>query len=690
MAGMRNLLAVSLIALAACSSQPAPSDVSQQVKPAPSAVAPPASSSSPAASTNTAAASTSEKLSADTPKTTKAGNSFIAPAGWTLSTKGPATILEAPEGGSRVAIVDVQAKDADAAVAMAWEAYGAGKKWPLKMAADGSDADGWTRIRVYNYQTSPDEKRGVGVTARFANEIWTVTIYDMARDVGEKRGAQVNLIYGRLLPKGKERESFVGKTANTLDQARIAELGKFIEMAREKLSVPGVSLGLIQGGKVVFAGGFGVRELGGKAPVDADTRYIVASNTKAMTTLMLAKLVEQKKFNWDTQATSLLPSFKLGDADTTSRVQVKHLICACTGLPRQDLEWIFQSAGQSPDGVLKVLGTMQPTSKFGELFQYSNPMAAAAGFLGGHVAFPKLELGKAYDDAMRTLVFEPLGMKDTTFDFKRAQTGNFAVPHGKDVDGKTAKGLAAFNDSIVPARPAGGAWSTVNDMLKYVQMELAEGKLPDGKPYIAKEILFERRVPQVSINSDISYGMGLNINKTWGVKVVHHGGSMLGFYSDMMWLPEYGVGAVVLTNGVPGWIIPGVFQRKLLEVLFNGRAEADASLEARGKIFFENLAAERKLMTVPADAAESAKLAPRYVNAVLGELKISRSGASTFVDIGEWKSELASRKNPDGVVSFLTMAPGINGGFEFVVGKGDKKTLTIRDAQHEYVFEEKK
>ena len=138
-----------------------------------------------------------------------------------------------------------------------------------------------------------------------------------------------------------------------------------------------------------------MRELGKPAKVDADTMFMIASNTKAMTTLMLAKLVDEKKLAWDTPATEVLPSFKLGDADVTSQVLIKHLICACTGMPRQDLEWLFEFDGVTPDRVMAVLGTMQPTSKFGELFQYSNPMAAAAGFIGGHVAFPELELGAA-------------------------------------------------------------------------------------------------------------------------------------------------------------------------------------------------------------------------------------------------------------------------------------------------------
>jgi hypothetical protein len=91
-------------------------------------------------------------------------------------------------------------------------------------------------------------------------------------------------------------------------------------------------------------------------------------------------------------------------------------------------------------------------------------------------------------------------------------------------------------------------------------------------------------------------------------------------------------------------------------------------------------------MTIPADAAESAKLAAKYSNAALGEIAVSRSGGKTTFDFGEWKSEVSSRKNPDGTISFLTIAPGVIG-FEFVVGSGEKKTLVTRDAQHEYVFE---
>ncbi len=635
-----------------------------------------------------ASAEAPEKLSADTPKTTVLGNAFIAPKDWSIRVNGPATILEAPEGDSWVALIDVEAKTPDEALAAAWHVYKPDAKWPLKVSNDLPDRDGWSRRRSYDYQTSPNEKRGVDAVVYYSGSSWTVIIEDMADAVAGKRGAQLSLIFSRLLPKGYSRESFAGKKANTLDQARISELSRFVEQGQKVLGVPGVGLGVVQNGKVVFAGGFGVKDLGGTEKPDGDTLFMIASNTKAMTTLLLAKLVDEHRITWDTPVTKLLPGFKLGDAATTRSVLVKHLICACTGMPRQDLEWIFDYEKMTPESTIALLGTMQPTSKFGELFQYSNLMAAAAGYTGAHVIHPDMELGAAYDSAMQSYVFDPLGMRETTFNMKRALSANHAGSHSPDADGKTAKAVTAINDAIIPARPAGGAWSSVNDMLKYVSLELVEGKLPDGTTYISKEPLLERRAPQVSIGKDVTYGMGLMVDTTYGVPVVHHGGDLVGYHSDMMWLPEQNVGLVILTNADPGWVLRDRVRRKLLELLFDGHPEAEAMLNADAKNFYVGLAAERKLMTIPADANESAKLAKHYANASLGEMSVSTSGASTVFDFGEWKSEVASRKNPDGTISFITTVPG-ELGFEFVVGSGSRRTLTIRDAQHEYVFEER-
>jgi CubicO group peptidase (beta-lactamase class C family) len=337
---------------------------------------------------------------------------------------------------------------------------------------------------------------------------------------------------------------------------------------------------------------------------------------------------------------------------------------------------------------MKTLATMQPTSKFGELFQYSNPMAAAAGFAGGHVLYPDKEFGAAYDAAMQSQVFDPLGMKSTTFDYAKAMRGDHAMPHGLDVDGRTVPASMDLNYTIVPARPAGAAWSSVNDVLRYVQMELDKGMLPDGKRYVDEAPLLERRKQQVALGNDASYGMGLMVDRTWGVPVVHHGGDMLGFHSDMLWLPEQNVGAVILTNSDPGVYIRGPFQRRLLEVLFDGKPEAVENVAAQAKRLKESITAERKRLTAPADATASGKLAARYHNDELGDIAVSHKGKATWFDFGGWRSEVASRSNDDGSLSFVTISPGEDG-FEFVVAdKGETRSLVLRDAQHEYAFAE--
>jgi hypothetical protein len=166
-----------------------------------------------------------EKLAADTPRTTVKGASFVAPGGWSIAVKGPATILEAPEADSWIALVDVEAKDADAAVAAAWAAYKPDAKWPLKSSTAKADKDGWTDQRTYDYQTSPNERREVEAFAKRGGGQWTVLIYDVSEPTGQKRLGQVSVIFGRLFPKGYKRESFAGRkeTCSTRSASRSSE-----------------------------------------------------------------------------------------------------------------------------------------------------------------------------------------------------------------------------------------------------------------------------------------------------------------------------------------------------------------------------------------------------------------------------------------------------------------------------------
>jgi CubicO group peptidase (beta-lactamase class C family) len=634
------------------------------------------------------AMSASELMAADTSRVTSGGATFTVPAGWSIATGKNLVILSPPETDTHLAICDCQATDAKSAVAAAWAAYNPGAIRLLKLVTPRPAREGWDEKQVFEYETSPNERAVVEAIALRAGNNWTVAILDGSEPTFEKRGAPISLVLASLRPKGYRRESFAGRTPQPLDAAHIEQLKQFVQTSMQELGIPGVSMALIDKGKVVYEGGFGVRELGKPEPVDKDTLFMAASNTKGMTTLLLAELVDEKKLKWDEPVVDVYPTFKLGDAETTRKVLVKNLVCACTGLPRQDLEWIFEFKNATPKSTLALLGTMQPTSKFGEVFQYSNLMAAAAGYIGAHVVYPNMELGAAYDRAMQNMIFDPLGMKSTTFDYARALAGDHASPHGDDVDGKPTVADMASNYSIRAARPAGGVWTSADDLIRYVQLELAQGKLPDGKQLVSSQNLLERRAPQISLGEDSTYGMGLMVYSNYGVPVVNHGGSMDGYKTNLYFLPDSGIGAVLLTNSDTGDMLLGPFRRRLLEVVFDGNPEAAGNVASSAAAYKASLAKERERLVVPADPALVARLAKSYSSKELGGLTVLTQNGITTFDFGEWKSTVASRKNDDGTISFITIDPA-DDGYEFVVGERQgKRVLVIRDGQHEYVFSE--
>ena len=629
-------------------------------------------------------ASAGEPLALDTSLATASGATFTAPTGWRVTTDANKNVLEPPEADSHLALLDVQAPDAATAVAAGWASYRPDAKRLLKVTTPQAPYNGWEERRVFSYETSPNEKAVVYALAWRAGQGWTVVIVDASRATFEKRSAAFSLTVGSLRPKGYQRETFTDRKAHPLDAERIALLEEFVQSVMQQYGIPGVGLSLIDGGKVVFQGGLGVKTLGKPDPVDADTLFLAASNTKAMTTLLLAELVDAHKMRWDQPVTELYPAFRLGDADTTRQVLVKHLICACTGVPRQDFEWLFNFGKATPLSSLDSLGTMQPTSRFGEAYQYSNPMAAAAGYVGAFVIDPRQELGAAYDAAMRSKVFGPLGMKNTTFDFATVLRGNSAAPHDRDVDGKTVPARMDINYSIVPVRPAGGMWTSARDLSNYLRMELASGRLPDGTQLVSRESLLERRKGQIRTGEDSTYGMGLIVNTQYGIPVVSHGGSMFGYKSDMIFLPDHGVGAVILTNSDSGGYLTWLLRRRLLEVLFDGKPEAVEQARAASVQWVANRAKWRERLVVPATAADVEKLAARYSSPALGVLDVRKREGATIFDFGTWSSAVASRKNDDGTTSLITIDPTVDG-FDFVVGERDgRKALIVRDAQHEY------
>jgi CubicO group peptidase (beta-lactamase class C family) len=608
---------------------------------------------------------------------------------WTVTERKDGLTLEDPEKQLKIEVVEVDASAGlSASISAAWSSRRPGFSRQELSASDSPGREGWDLHRWAEYKVSPEESRTVSALASKKDSRAVVLLTDGSLAAVQRRGSEVALVYGSLRPGGYVRETYLGRTPRPLDAARVEQLKQFIDQIREAADVPGVSVVLFDKDATLIEQGFGVRERGRPEPVTADSLYIVASNTKALTTLLLAKLVDEGRFGWETPVVEVDPSFQTGDPEFTKRILMKHLVCACTGLPRQDFEWLFTFDRSSPAGQLEVLATMKPTTELGALFQYSNPLASAAGYIAARVIKPDAELGKAYDEVMRDKIFRPLGMNRTTFSFDEALKADHASPHSWDLSLKNVPIEMELNHSVLPVRPAGGAWSSVRDYARYVRLELNNGRLPDGSRFITEKNLLERRVPQVRVGEENWYAMALWLQDVKGIRVISHGGAIFGYMSDFFFVPDLGVGGVILTNADSGGGIAYAVMRRTLEMIYDGKPEAEEDFLSGVRETNLYLTDMQKEWSVPPDPAEVKRLADSYRNAALGDVVVHPIKDGVVFQFGGWQSHMASKVNPDGTTSFLSIDPGVRG-FEFnaPAAKAAYTRLTLRDSQHTYEYE---
>ena len=608
------------------------------------------------------------------------GVSLNTPTGWTVNQSENQMVLTPPEGDVTFAILKVlDTENGGDAVAKAWKSYDPDFDRTVRLVQERPARDGWEESVGVSYETSPSEKLVLFGAAQRYGDVWTVILGRGALATVAKRNSQLNQSLGSLRPASYERETFAGKNANPLDAERIEKIKAFVLQSMDELDVPGVGLALIDDGKIVYEGGLGTRLLGADQPVDEHTPFFIASNTKGMATLLLSSLVDEGKLDWDDKVVDVYPQFRLGSDETTASVAIEHLVCACTGLPRKDMQLIFNTSRDTPaSNTFEQLAATEPTSGFGEVFQYNNLMASAAGYVAGVLINPGVEVGAAFDKAMQDRIFGPLGMTNSGFGIDEFQSLSYAAPHSWGASGEVELAPVEWNHVFDPFRPAGGAYSTAHDMALYVQNELAEG----GDLFGAENLVL-RRMPKIPTGEDSWYGMGLQGNDEYGVEVFSHGGSLLGYKSNIWFIPEAGVGAVLLTNSDSGQSMLGPFSRYLLETLYDGKPEAAENVTSsvsRGKEARDKARAD---LSIPGDPEVVGGLAGKYYNADLGPITINSTSMLT-VTSGEF--EYVTRANEDGTHSIVISTPGLFG-FPMVVGEQDgKRTLILLDAQHEFVF----
>jgi CubicO group peptidase (beta-lactamase class C family) len=350
----------------------------------------------------------------------------------------------------------------------------------------------------------------------------------------------------------------------------LGDFDNFVDQALKDWKVPGVAVAVVQGDKVILLKGYGYRDIEKKLPVTPDTRFAIGSITKSFTVTTLGMEMDEGKVDWDKPARDYLPTFKMYDPVLTEQMTIRDLITHRSGLPRHDMVWY--SSDFPREEIIRRLQYLEPNKPLRSTFQYNNLMFMTAGYIAG------LLNGKSWEDTIRERILAPLGMNGTNFSLKDSQSSaDFALPYRKGNDVKADVKRMPFDEQC-PDRcaigPAGEINSSVADMSRYLLFHLKKGKLA-GKVLLSENNAIQMQTPQMMLQgtpdyqeeSENSYGMGFFVSQYRGHKRVEHGGNLDGFSAELAFLPNDGIGVIVLTNldgtGLPSAIAYNVLDRML-------------------------------------------------------------------------------------------------------------------------------
>ncbi len=471
-----------------------------------------------------------------------------------------------------------------------------------------------------------------------------------ARDATPEAGALPDLTGVAPLPlTGEHLATFEAHVATTL-----AALG-----------VPGASVAVVQGGEVAFLKGFGVREVDHPAPVTADTLLRIGSVTKSFSSMLVGTLVDAGRLDWDAPLVELLPDFAVADPALTPQLTVRDAFCACSGLPRRDLEFQLQAHDLTPERVVESMEQLSLTAPFGEKYQYNNQLVAVGGYAAAVAdgGAPD-ELEHAYAVALRERVLNPIGMPRTTLFLSDVVDGNdYATPHAANLDGSPLPLPLLLDDEwIAPVAPTGALWSSAREMTRYIQTELRRGIAPDGVRVVSAENLELTWQPGVAMNfgpetpamfaaTSSHYGLGWVVGTYGGQRLVSHTGGTYGFNSLVAFLPDADLGLVVLTNrDGRGGMLASAIEFRLFELLFDQPAMIESLLET----IISAAAAGRSDLLAHLGQVDVAAVTPylgSYANPDLGAMTLAERGGKLIFSTGASRSELRPRLDAAGAVA---------------------------------------
>jgi CubicO group peptidase (beta-lactamase class C family) len=364
--------------------------------------------------------------------------------------------------------------------------------------------------------------------------------------------------------------------------AAIPEIERLFDEWMKREPAPGAVLGLIVDGDLVWVKGAGVRELDGKSPVTADTVFRIASMTKSFTAMAILRLRDEGKLSLDDPVARHVPELATlaYPTDDSPTITIRHLLTHSEGFP-EDNPWGDRQLDESDRQLGEWMRAGIPFSTApGTAFEYSNYGFAILGRVVANVS------RKPYDVYVRETVLAPLGMGATTFEPGEIPRDRIALGYRREGERHVAEPHLAHG----AFGAMGGLSTSARDLAKYVAFLMSAFPPRDGResgPILrssAREMQQAWRLsgPVQALRQSVdgplelrasSYGYGLNNSQTcrYGT-LIQHGGGLPGFGSQMMWLPEHGVGLVGMTNLT--YTSPsGVMQQALLALHRTGALE---------------------------------------------------------------------------------------------------------------------
>ncbi|MGQ0647228.1 MAG: serine hydrolase [Gemmatimonadaceae bacterium] len=327
----------------------------------------------------------------------------------------------------------------------------------------------------------------------------------------------------------------------------LADLDVYIPKALADWKLPGVAVGIVKDDSLIYAKGFGVRDVGKPEKVDDATLFAIGSNTKFFTAVAAGMLQDDGKLDLDDKATKHLPWFQLYDPYVTREITLRDMMSHRSGLGRRG-DGLWYGTPYSRDEILRRVRLLAPNSSFRSEFGYQNIM-----FLGAGQAIAAAA-GMSWDDVIMQRIFQPLGMTASSTSIRHLRgASNVASPHQYRTGGAT---VIPWRD-IDNIAPAGSINSNVQDMARWMRFILAGGAVK-GRTLLSARTLAELTAPHIVAGGAADtlnpsrhfslYALGIGVSDLHGVKILQHTGGIDGMLSFVAMVPEKRLGIVVLTN----------------------------------------------------------------------------------------------------------------------------------------------